>query len=375
MEDPLYLNDPYQALGQKMHFMQRLERLYRVLREQYEGVQRFALVLYNPEDGLLSTFVYESDDTSPLLGYSVRLDDVPSLQALADKPALRVVNDMRCFRHKSLSVHTAALLSQGYRASLTMPVFHDGALLGFLFLNSLQRHYFSEQKIAYCNLWAHLVGQLLVREHDAVSRMQALVKFATDVSGRRSVETDAHVRRMAAYARMIARALQKKLQLSDAFIEYLALFAPLHDIGKIAIPDSILHKAGPLTADEFERMKSHVKVGRDIVDQALEHFALGDMEHTEMLRNIVQYHHEKLNGSGYLGAEGDEVPLEARIIAVADILDALLNRRSYKEAWPQDKVFAELQQMAAHNELDQACVDAVLKHPQQVDDIQRRYPS
>jgi HD-GYP domain-containing protein (c-di-GMP phosphodiesterase class II) len=205
--------------------------------------------------------------------------------------------------------------------------------------------------------------------------MQALVKFATDVSGRRSVETDAHVRRMAAYARMIARALQKKLQLSDAFIEYLALFAPLHDIGKIAIPDSILHKAGPLTADEFERMKSHVKVGRDIVDQALEHFALGDMEHTEMLRNIVQYHHEKLNGSGYLGAEGDDVPLEARIIAVADILDALLNRRSYKEAWPQDKVFAELQQMAAHNELDQACVDAVLKHPQQVDDIQRRYPS
>ncbi|UXD88815.1 HD domain-containing phosphohydrolase [Thalassolituus hydrocarboniclasticus] len=375
MQEPLYLNDPYQTLGQSMHFMQRLERLYRILREQFEGVQRFALVLYNAEDGLLSTFVYESDEASPLLGYSVRLDDVPSLRALADKPALRVVNDMRWFRKQGLSAHSAALLSQGYRSSLTMPVFHDGGLLGFLFLNSQQPGYFSEQKIAYCNLWAHLVGQQLVREQDAVGRMQALVKFATDVSGRRSVETDAHVRRMAAYARMIARALQKQLQLSDAFIEYLALFAPLHDIGKIAIPDSILHKAGPLTADEFERMKSHVKVGRDIVDQALEHFSLGDMEHTDMLRNIVQFHHEKLNGSGYLGAEGDEVPLEARIIAVADILDALLNRRSYKDAWPQEKVFAELQKMAAHSELDQACVDAVLQQPQQVEEIQRRYPS
>lgn len=375
MQEPLYLNDPYQTLGQSMHFMQRLERLYRILREQFEGVQRFALVLYNAEDGLLSTFVYESDEASPLLGYSVRLDDVPSLRALADKPALRVVNDMRWFRKQGLSAHSAALLSQGYRSSLTMPVFHDGGLLGFLFLNSQQPGYFSEQKIAYCNLWAHLVGQQLVREHDAVARMQALVKFATDVSGRRSVETDAHVRRMEAYARMIARALQKQLQLSDAFIEYLALFAPLHDIGKIAIPDSILHKAGALTADEFERMKSHVKVGRDIVDQALEHFSLGDMEHTDMLRNIVQYHHEKLNGSGYLGAEGDEVPLEARIIAVADILDALLNRRSYKDAWPQEKVFAELQKMAAHSELDQACVDAVLQQPQQVEEIQRRYPS
>lgn len=375
MQEPLYLNDPYQTLGQSMHFMQRLERLYRILREQFEGVQRFALVLYNAEDGLLSTFVYESDEASPLLGYSVRLDDVPSLRALADKPALRVVNDMRWFRKQGLSAHSAALLSQGYRSSLTMPVFHDGGLLGFLFLNSQQPGYFSEQKIAYCNLWAHLVGQQLVREQDAVGRMQALVKFATDVSGRRSVETDAHVRRMAAYARMIARALQKQLQLSDAFIEYLALFAPLHDIGKIAIPDSILHKAGPLTADEFERMKSHVKVGRDIVDQALEHFSLGDMEHTDMLRNIVQFHHEKLNGSGYLGAEGDEVPLEARIIAVADILDALLNRRSYKDAWPQEKVFAELQKMAAHSELDQACVDAVLQQPQQVEEIQQRYPS
>jgi HD-GYP domain-containing protein (c-di-GMP phosphodiesterase class II) len=180
---------------------------------------------------------------------------------------------------------------------------------------------------------------------------------------------------MAAYARMIARSLQKTLQLSDAFIEYLALFAPLHDIGKITIPDSILHKAGPLSSDEFERMKTHVKEGRDIVDQALAHFSLGYMEHTEMLRNIVQFHHEKLNGSGYLGAQGDDIPLEARIIAVADILDALLNRRSYKEAWPQENVFAELQRMAVAHELDQACVDAVLQHPQQIDDIQRRYPS
>ncbi|MCD8522991.1 MAG: HD domain-containing protein [Saccharospirillaceae bacterium] len=375
MEKPLFLNDPYQILGHKMHFMQRLERLYRVLREQYEGIQRFALVLYNADDGLLSTFVYESDDASPLLGYSVGLDDVPSLRELAEKPAVRVVNDMRWFRNKRWSAHTEALLAQGYRASLTMPVFHDGELLGFLFLNSVERDYFSGQKIAYCNLWAHLVGQLLVREQDAVGRLQALVKFATDVSGRRSVETDAHVRRMAAYARMIARSLQKKLQLNDAFIEYLALFAPLHDIGKIAIPDSILHKAGPLTYEEFERMKLHVSVGRDIVDQALAHFSLGDMEHTEMLQNIVQYHHEKLNGSGYLGVTGDAIPLEARIIAVADILDALLNRRSYKEAWPQEQVFAELQRMAAAHELDQACVEAVLQHPQQIDDIQRRYPS
>ena len=373
MQEPVELQDPYGAMGKPMHFIERLEHLYRVLCEQFEGIHRFAIALYNPDDDLLSTFIYESDDGSPLLGYAVHLTDVPSLQRLSARASVRVVPDMRCFRSEAVSVHTRALLEQGFRSSFTMPLIQDNQLQGFLFLNSLRLNYFDHTKLPYCNLWGHLVGQQLAREQEAVSRMQALVYFATDVSGRRSVETDSHVRRMAAYARLIARDLQQQWQLSDAFIEYLALFAPLHDIGKIAISDSILHKPGPLTEEEFSLMKRHVTIGRDIVDQAIRHFALGDMEHSEILKNIVQYHHEKLNGSGYLGCRGDEIPLEARIIAVADILDALLNQRSYKDAWPMDRVLDVMQQMTANDELDRACVDAVIRHQSQVDIIQQRY--
>jgi len=374
MHEPLELKDPYAALGTPMHFIERLEHLYRVLREHYEGIQRFALALYNHEDDTLSTFIYESEQKSPLMGYSVSLADVPSLSRLAQARAVRVVQDMRIFRGPVMSEHTEALLSQGYRSSFCMPLFHNDRLIGFLFLNSLRMEYFDNAKVAYCDLWGHLIGQQLVREQDAVEKMQAMVSFATDVAGRRSIETDTHVRRMAAYARLIGRELQQQWQLSDAFIEYLTLFAPLHDIGKVAISDTILHKKGGLTQEEFEKMKHHVTVGRDMVDQAIQHFALGDMEHSEMLRNIVQFHHEKLNGSGYLGCEDGEVPLEARIIAVADILDALLNKRSYKEGWPMEKVLTEMRRMAADNELDKACVEAVFKHQQQIADIQQRYP-
>lgn len=374
MQEPLELKDPYRALGKPMHFLERLEHLYRVLREQFDGIQRFAMALYNPEDDLLSTFLYESDDRSPLLGYAVHLADVPSLQNVASSANVRVVGDMRFFRQATMSVHTRALLDQGYRSSFTMPLIHENSLMGFLFLNSARMDYFDDAKSTYCNLWGHLVGQQLVREQDAVKRMQALVHFATDVSGRRSVETDAHVRRMAAYARMIARDLQRSWQLSDAFVEYLTLFAPMHDIGKIAISDQILHKPGPLTENEYELMKKHVTVGRDIVDQAIRHFSLGEMQYSDMLRNIVQYHHEKMNGSGYLGCSSTEIPLEARVIAVADILDALLNQRSYKEPWSLEKTLAMISGMADADELDRACVDAVVRNTAQIQEIQQRYP-
>ncbi|WP_430461257.1 HD-GYP domain-containing protein [Thalassolituus sp. LLYu03] len=368
------LQDPYRALGRPMHFLERLEHLYRVLREQFDGIQRFAMALYDSETDLLSTFIYESDDSSPLLGYSVQLADVPSLQRIASGATLRVVDDMRCFRSQVMSVHTRALLEQGYRSSFTMPLIHENSLKGFLFLNSASLNYFDAPKATYCNLWAHLVGQQLAHEQEAVQRMQALVHFATDVSGRRSVETESHVRRMAAYARLLARELQSEWHLSDAFVEYLTLFAPLHDIGKIAISDSILHKPGPLTADEFETMKKHVSVGRDIVDQAIRHFSLGEMEYADMLRNIVQFHHEKLNGTGYLGCTQQEVPVEARIIAVADILDALLSARSYKEPWTLEKTLSVMSSMADANELDAAVVAVLHKRQEKIEQIRARYP-
>ena len=94
-----------------------------------------------------------------------------------------------------------------------------------------------------------------------------------------------------------------------------------------------------------------------------------------MLRHIVLLHHEKLNGFGYMGCQGEEqIPLEARIVAVADILDALLNKRSYKETWSVERSLQELQTMAEQHQLDSACVQIVLEQPDKVRDILQRFP-
>jgi HD-GYP domain-containing protein (c-di-GMP phosphodiesterase class II) len=151
------------------------------------------------------------------------------------------------------------------------------------------------------------------------------------------------------------------------------MFAPLHDIGKVAIPDEILLKKGELSDDETRIMQTHSRVGREMIDEIVNNFGLGSIENVDILRNIAEYHHEAVNGSGYPDQlSNGNIPLEARIVAVADVFDALTSNRPYKEAWSNDEAFAMLQQLAGEK-LDADCVKALIDNRDTVEDIQRRF--
>ena len=151
------------------------------------------------------------------------------------------------------------------------------------------------------------------------------------------------------------------------------MFSPLHDIGKIAIPDRILLKPGRLTDDEMSIMRTHPLRGQEMITDLLANFGLENTEHVDMLRNIAVYHHEAVNGGGYPeGRSGDEIPLEARIVAVADVFDALTSRRPYKEAWDNDRAFETLSKMAGE-QLDRDCVDALLSQREAIEVIQQQF--
>ncbi len=170
---------------------------------------------------------------------------------------------------------------------------------------------------------------------EQLSMMQrALIIVLADIVESRDKNTGAHVRKTAAYTEIILNEMRRKgyyaEQLTDEFISDVVNSAPLHDVGKIQVPDAILNKPGRLDDDEFRIMKTHTTAGRDIISQAIELVPVSG--YLNEARNLAAFHHEKWDGSGYPnGIAGEEIPLSARVMAVADVFDALVSKRSYKK--------------------------------------------
>ena len=165
----------------------------------------------------------------------------------------------------------------------------------------------------------------------------------------RSKESGLHVKRVALYCEQFARLLG----LPEEKTELLKRASPLHDIGKIGIPDAVLHKPGKLDADEWAIMKTHSQIGYDMLCGS-------DIELFQVAAQIALNHHEKWDGSGYpQGLSGTVIPLEGRITALVDVFDALGSDRCYKRAWPLDKILALIQEEKGHH-FDPELVDLML---------------
>jgi HD-GYP domain-containing protein (c-di-GMP phosphodiesterase class II) len=160
-----------------------------------------------------------------------------------------------------------------------------------------------------------------------------LTGMATMVESRDN-STGGHIRRTSDCVRIFAN----ELDMPQAFLENVVKAAPMHDLGKIAVPDAILQKPGKFTDEEYEKMKSHSEEGARIVENVLSE--VDDLEFKKIAINVAHYHHEKWDGSGYPHhLKGDAIPLEARIMALADVFDALVSRRCYKDAKTFDEAF------------------------------------
>ncbi len=185
---------------------------------------------------------------------------------------------------------------------------------------------------------------------DTISQMQnGLIMVLADIVESRDKCTGDHVRKTAAYVKIIVEKMKEMGlyadQLTDKFVDDVIHSAPLHDIGKIHVPDNILNKPGKLTDMEFAIMKAHTTVGSRIIQEAID--MVPESGYLAEAKNLAEYHHEKWNGNGYPhGIEGEEIPLSARIMAVADVFDALVSRRSYKRPFSFEKAMSIIQEDA-----------------------------
>lgn len=162
----------------------------------------------------------------------------------------------------------------------------------------------------------------------------------------RDLSTGGHIKRTSSVVAVFAKALlTADMGFTPEFLRYVERSAPMHDLGKITVEDCILRKQGKFTQGEYEEMKKHAAEGAKIVRQILT--GIEDRQFVTIATNVAHYHHEKVNGTGYPdGLKGDEIPVEARIMALADVFDALVSKRCYKEAFSYEKAFEIIRQDA-----------------------------
>lgn len=200
----------------------------------------------------------------------------------------------------------------------------------------------------YDDLMQQEIADHLATQNERIKSMQSsVIMGVANLIESRDSSTGTHIKNTSHYVKLIAHEAKKAglypETITDSFVEMVISAAPLHDIGKIAVPDYILRKPGKLTEEEFEIMKTHAAEGGNLIHHVIED--INDEEYIKIAYEMANYHHEKWNGKGYPeGLAGEEIPVSARIMAIADVYDALTMKRVYKEAFPIVKALAIIEE-------------------------------
>lgn len=206
-----------------------------------------------------------------------------------------------------------------------------------LFDDTNQRKYMS----LISNYNAQLEGEVEAKLEHIQEMQDQIIIGISDIVESRDNSTGGHVKRTSEAVRIFMDELEKESEefhMTKRYVENVIKAAPMHDLGKIAVEDYILKKPGRFTDDEYQLMKVHAAVGAQIVEKALN--GVEDEAFMDVARNMAHYHHEKWNGKGYPeGLAGEDIPLEARIMALADVFDALVSKRCYKERYGYEEAF------------------------------------
>ncbi len=315
--------------------------------------------------------------TEKLMGLGWYLNET-SLDQVLESGEARIINDLEQYCEGApLKLYNKMLLEFGIRASIALPLKVNKEPVGMIFFSSINKNVYTKEHSNFLSTLANSIAislnQNIITKDIIFSSILALAKL----SEARDEDTGEHMERMAKYSRLISKLLYENELYTDIitleYIDKIYEFSPLHDIGKVGIMDDILLKPGKLTEKEFIEMKRHAQFGGQVLrtadkklhDKGKSLFAIGI--------EIAEAHHEKWDGSGYpFGKKGEEIPLSARIVAVADVFDALTSKRPYKEAFSLEDSFRIIEEGKGKH-FDPTIVDVVLQNRDQVENLYRKF--
>lgn len=361
-------------VSQDIDVVLKLDLIYKFACTGLNKLSRFSVALI--VDKVVSNY-YVHDRLSEVGEHDYKeheLQETTSLGNVAFKSAIRVIEDLHQMNQTD---RISELLRNGHRSSYTFPIAYRGETIGFIFINASQTGYFSQDDVARdCAYLSQAVAQLFIQLYQDQRYLRSALDIALNMGHARDPETKEHLTRMGMYSELIARILSENgADISHQFIHRIRQYAPLHDIGKYMIPDEILYSTRRFTPEERLVMNKHTIYGEKIIDEVitLSGTHLISEGETQLIKNIVRHHHEHFDGSGLPDALCNEsIPLEARIVTLADVFDALLSRRAYKPAWDIDRVVEYVEQQTGKM-FDPDCVDVLLNNLDLFIEIRRKY--
>lgn len=277
-----------------------------------------------------------------ILGYEVSLLKT-SLGNIVETGQPRIINDLEeHIEGKPIKGYNKILLRSGIKSSITLPLMINESCIGFIFFSSDRKNVYKENHISFLRVLSNSIAIAFQQNIYIEDLLYSTLLALTKISEEKDKDTGEHLIRMSEYSTKLARLMSKdkrfKGQIDSKFIVDIEKFSPMHDIGKVGIPDNILLKPGKLNKNEFNVMKNHTLNGARVLREAENNIVKSGNSVFKMGIEIAESHHEKWDGTGYpKGLKEYEIPLSGRIVALADVLDALLSKRSYKDAFSFEK--------------------------------------
>jgi HD-GYP domain-containing protein (c-di-GMP phosphodiesterase class II) len=270
-----------------------------------------------------------------MVGKRFRIEGT-SLKSIMETGHPRIINDLEEYvKDKPVKEYNNIIMEAGIKASITLPLIANNKPLGIIFFSSIHKDIYNTEHMKFLEVITQSIAISFERNLFVDNLLYSSILALAKLAEARDEDTGEHLERMKNYSKNIAQFLYEdslyKEQITLDYIDDIERFSPMHDIGKVGIRDGILLKPAKLTVEEFEEMKQHPIFGGKVLRTAEENILLSGKSIFKVGIEIAEGHHEKWNGSGYpSGKAGEEIPLSARIVAVADVFDALTSKRPYK---------------------------------------------
>jgi len=319
-----------------------------------------------------------SDLPKKLHGIQAKLSET-SLSNVVKNGTPRVINDLESYTKYRKAEYNRILIEAGIKASITLPLSLDNKPIGIIFFSSTTKNVYKEQHIEFLSTLSSSIAISLNKNIFIDELLYSTVLALAKLAESRDEETGEHMERMKKYSVKITEFLLEDNiyndKISVGFIKEIEKFSPMHDIGKVGVRDEILLKPGKLTQEEFEEMKKHTIFGAEVLKTAEERMRRRDANLFGMGIEIAENHHEKWDGTGYPhGKAGENIPLSARIVAVADVFDALTSERPYKKAFSFEESFNILMEGRGKH-FDPNIIDSVVRHKDEIFELYQSFKS